>query len=445
MSAGMNRRRFLLAGGAAAAATTAGRQAASAAPLAREQGRNITVNFSKVLTPVDPLGVGWTCSTYKGNGAANMNASAEWKAKLAKLGAGHVRIPLRWNHGDPGSGAGGAQSSGDADKYVKNIRGMGALPFAIYGGDASDNGGLNGSDVAAFVKRYNGSGGAARGGPVRYWIVGNEPDNGGGSGAYLRLLPGVISAMHRADSSVVISAPAAAYWDTGLLQAAAKVDGVGILSYHAYNGGDPAPGGFPNERAYHDNIEILRSWKRGIHYGVEEVNWHFQGGSPAFFEWKNTCFIADAAGQVLTAGGHFTQYSDSNGPLGLLNDGTGQGQPGSFGTPLPAYWGLGIWTGMAGQFKKYSRNMVPVSTTFAGTTLSAFACDNGKVVLVNKDTSTHQVTIGMNGRTSGTYEVWATQRNNPAGPIRKVASGHYSRGEISCTVPAGTAVSIDVS
>jgi hypothetical protein len=100
---------------------------------------------------------------------------------------------------------------------------------------------------------------------------------------------------------------------------------------------------------------------------------------------------------------------------------------------------------MAGQFKKYSRTKVPVSTTFAGTTLSAFACDNGKVVLVNKDTSAHHATIGMDSKKSGTYEVWATQRSNPTGAIRKVAQGQYSRSEISYTVPAGTAVSIDVS
>ena len=31
------------------------------------------------------------------------------------------------------------------------------------------------------------------------------------------------------------------------------------------------------------------------------------------------------------------------------------------------------------------------------------------LVLVNKDTSAHRVTIGMDGKTSGTYEVWATQ------------------------------------
>jgi hypothetical protein len=37
------------------------------------------------------------------------------------------------------------------------------------------------------------------------------------------------------------------------------------------------------------------------------------------------------------------------------------------------------------------------------------------------------------------------QRNNPTGAISKVARDQYSRSEISYTVPAGTAVSIDVS
>lgn len=449
----MYRRRFLTAAGAAVAAVTVGARTAGASAgsgsitdAAASPSPNITVDFTKVLTKVDPLGIGWTCSTYKGGtGAANINASATWKATLAALGAGHVRIPLRWNHGVPGSSAGGAQTSGDADTYIKNIRGMGALPFVIYGGDSSDNGGLNGADAAAFVTHYNGAGGSANGGPVKYWVIGNEPDVSGGTSAYLSALPGIVSAMHGADPSVVISAPAAAWFDTGLLQAAAKIDGVGILSYHAYNGGDAAPGGFPNESAYHADIATLKTYKPGVLYGVEEANWHYVGGAAEFFDWHNTCFIADAAGQVLSAGGHFTQYSDSNGPLGLLNDGGGQGQPGSLGTPLPAYWGLGIWTGMAGQFKKYSAAMVPVTSTLAGTAVSAFACDNGKVVLVNKQAAAQPAVIGLVGRTSGTYEVWASQPGSPTAPIHKVAFGQYSGSQISYTVPAGTAVSIDIS
>ena len=401
------------------------------------------MDFTRKLTLVDPLGIGFTCSTYSGNGQANINRNTMWKQQLRALAPAHVRIPLRWNKGNPGSSAGGAQTSGDADLYVKNINGLGAIPYVIYGGDNSDNGGLNPADAAAFVHHYNDPG-VLSGGPVKYWVVGNEADNGGGSAAYLAALPGIVAAMHNADPSIRISAPAAAYWDTNLLSAAAKVPGVDDLDYHAYNGEDPAPNGFPNEDAYHQHIAVDIPKMFPGSCGVTECNWHFAGGDPAFFDWRNTCFIADAAGQVLSGGGHFTQYSDSNGALGLLNDGNGQGQPGVFGTPLPAYWGVGIWTGMR-QFKTWSGAMCPVTTGFSSTTLSAFACSNGKIVLVNKSANPLSLTIAMNGKTTGTYQVWATNRNSPTSPITMPVNGTYVSGTIDYVIPAGTAVSVDVN
>ena len=61
------------------------------------------------------------------------------------------------------------------------------------------------------------------------------------------------AAMHAADPTVVLSAPEAAYWDPSLLQWAAGQSWIGLLSYHAYNGGDPAPGGraVPSSRTGH--------------------------------------------------------------------------------------------------------------------------------------------------------------------------------------------------
>jgi hypothetical protein len=404
---------------------------------------NVTVDFTKITRPVDPLGVGITLSTYSGGGQATINRSPQWKAMLANLAPGHVRIPLRWNKGNPGSSAGGAQTSGDADAYVQNIKSIGAIPFIVYGGDSTDNG-ISPGDAAAFIHHYNDAGGQ-HGGPVRYWVIGNEP-SGGAGGGYVSALPGIVAAMRAADPLVVLSAPAAAYWDTGLIQAAAKVPGVGILSWHAYNGGDASPGGFPDQSAYGANVAWLRNLKPGLLYGCEEANWHYAGGSPAFFDWRNTCFLADAAGQVLSAGGHFTQYADSNGPLGLMNDGSGQGQPGSFLTTLPAYNGIGIWTGMAGAFKRWGSNMVQASSTYPGTVLGVYASDNGKIVLVNKDTAPHPVTIAMKGKTAGTYTVHASQQNNPTGPfMQAVQPAPYAGGVISWTVPAGTVASVDVS
>jgi hypothetical protein len=411
--------------------------------------QNITVDFTTAVAATSPLGIGYTISTYSGGGSANINLSSTWKNSLAALGATHCRIPLRWNGGNPGSGAGGAQTSGDADTYIANIKAIGAIPFIAFTGDTSDNG-FTAADAGSFVTHYNGSGGQ-NGGPVRYWIVGNEPDNTGGTGPYESILPSVLTAMHGADATVRVFAPAAAYWDTALISAVAP-DAVDGLDYHAYDGSNTDGTGFPTSPQYYSHIKTdLPAYKAGVLYAVTEANWHSgYTGDPNWYTWENTCFIADAAGQVLSAGGSFTQYSDSGGALSLMNDGAGtNNQPGTFGTTFPAYMGLGIWTGMAGQFKGLSANMISATTLFAQGQLSVFGCDNGKIVAVNKEPYSKTLTIGMTlpgGKTSGTYNVWATNYASPLSAITEaVTAAVYTNSTISYVIPAGTAVSIDVS
>jgi hypothetical protein len=197
----------------------------------------------------------------------------------------------------------------------------------------------------------------------------------------------------------------------------------------------------------------MKGYQAGIMYGCEEVNcmWEYSTAnaysSSYFYDWHGSCFIASAAGQCLAAGGHFTQYSDSNGALGLMNDGSGQdSMPGSQGTTFPAYWGVGIWTGMAGQFKGVGAHMVSATSTIAATTLDVFACDNGKIVVVNKSGSSQALTIDLGGKTNGTYNVWATNAATATSPITEVVTGAtYTGSVITYTVPAQTAVSIDVT
>jgi hypothetical protein len=418
-------------------------------------GGNVTVDFRTVSQAVDPLGVGITISTFNGNGGmANMNLSASWKQTLQNLSPGHCRIPLQYAGGNPGSSAAYAQTTGDGKTYVENIVAMGAIPYVILGGDsngANNDNGYTTADASGLVKYFNANGGQ-NGGPVKYWIVGNEPDNSGILSSYVSGLPSILSAMRSAEPSIAIkiSAPAVATWSnaSAIQQVAEQSQPADILSYHAYNGAQ-----FPDQSSYYDNVKTMEGYKSGLMYGCEEVNsyWEYNTGngysSSYFYDWHNTCFIASAAGNVLAAGGHFTQYSDSNGALGLMNDGqTDQGIPGSQGTTLPAYWGVGIWTGMNGQFKRYSSNMVKATNTFAQTSLEVWACDNGKIVVVNKDTSAHDLTINLGGTTTGTYNVWASQANNPTEKIQEVVTNaSYSNSIISYAAPAQTVMSIDVT
>lgn len=414
-------------------------------------GTNVTVDFRTVANgggthvAVDALGVGITLSGYAGSGSANVLKSAAWLQLLKNLAPGSCRIPMAWFGGNPGGAPGGSPQPGTANAYVSAITSMGAVPVVIYAGDSSDNGGLSGTNGGSFVNWFNSTGGGGHAvGPVKYWFIGNEPDNNNNDPGYVSNLPGIISGMHGADSTTVLGGPNAASFNTGLLSSAAGVSGIGSIEYHAYDAGDGS-GGFPQTSQYKSNITTIKGYGgTATMWGCSEFNWNFASAGPQ--NWENTVWMAAVIAETLNAGGHPIMYSDSNGQLGLINDGTGGNQPGSFLTPLPAYWAVGIFTGMNGQFFRYSSTIVPASSTFSDNSITLTAFDNGKIVISNKDNTAHALTIGMGGKVSGTYAIHATQQANPTGPIQQVvAEAAYSGSVINYTIPAGTAVSVDVS
>jgi cellulose 1,4-beta-cellobiosidase len=429
-------------------------------------GSNVTVDFTTNICTIDPLAVGFVASEFGTSQGSNpvpivgSGGNAAWKTALAALAPGHVRCSLAWYGGNPSYGAGGSpgeQGSGGstATALIDAIKSIGALPLVSFNGNTTDNNFVP-ADGGSIVHFFNDDGGQ-NGGPIHYWSIGNEPDNTGGTGPYMSgsgtgSATATLAAMRAADSTINIGIPAAAYWDTALLSWAGEQSNVGTLSYHAYDGGNTDGTGFPTDPQMYQHInKDLPNYKSGINYGVEECNWNpSYSGQTQFYDWHNTCFIADNCGQALSAGGHLTIYADANEALGLMNDGSGgQNQPGSFGTKFPSYWGLGIWTGMNGQFKRWGTHMVSASTTFAQGVLTAFASDSGKIVIVNKDGSnSHPLTISVKlagAVTTGTYVINATQFSNPTGAIQQVASGSFSGSVISYTIPAGTAISVDVT
>jgi hypothetical protein len=416
-------------------------------------GTSVTVDFRTTTKRLDQWSVGSTISTYSGGGSANINLSNSWLTTLKALGPMSWRIPLRYNAGNPGSSAGGAQSSGDAATYVSNIRAMGGTPYVIMGGNSSDNG-FTDSDASGLVHYFNDNNGAVAGGKVARWVIGNEPEDEGGSEVttYISSLPGWISAMKGADSSILVSAPAAAYWGSSSISSAAGVSGVDILSYHAYDGGDIDGTGFPQTSQYYNNVISMQGMKSGIKYGVEEFNWHYDYNSLSdFYSWRNCCFTASVIGNVLSAGGHANHYSDSNGALGLLNDGSGaSSQPGSFLTPLPGYWGIGMWTGMNGQFRRFGNNLVSTNWTSQPNSggvplVECYACDNYKILLINKDTNPYAINLGFGGVSGGNYAVWQTNQSAPTSAPTRVSLGTFSTSTISVTLPAGTVSSLELS
>jgi hypothetical protein len=412
----------------------------------------VTVDFRTATFPLDQWSIGSTISTYSGSGTANINLSSAWRAALAALGPLAWRIPIRWAGGSPGSAAGGANTAGDAVTYINNIRSIGGTPYIAIGGTGSDNG-FTAIEAGNLVGYFNADGGARAGGKIERWIIGNEPQNAGPAAidSYITDLPARIAAMKAADPQILVSAPAAAYWDPATITRAAAVSGVDILSYHAYDGANLDSSGFPETRHYRQHILDLRTMRPGLRYGLEEFNWHsFYGPDPDFYTWRNACFTASVIGQTLSAGGHAYQYSDSNGPLGLLNDGGGQGQPGALLTRLPAYWALGMWTGLNGQFRRYGTNMVGCTWTAqpavgAVPVLDCFPTDNGKIVLVNKDTADYPITVGLGGVTGATYVVWATNPDAPTAAPTQTGTGAVTAGKLTLTVPGRTVLSVEIT
>lgn len=416
-----------------------------------------TVNFTNVVQAVDPLGAGFVCSEFSG---VPLATSSSFKATCAALAPGHVRCSVAWLGGSPGYGAGGSGNKpGTAVGLINAITSIGALPLVSVNGGSSDNG-FSSSDGGNLVSYLNASGRLA-GGPVKYWSIGNEPDNTGGVGNYESLAPptanSMLSAAAALNQQIVIGAPAAAYWDTGLLQWAAGQSWCGSLSYHAYDandspGSDNGGGGYSNTSEYYKQTGILRSYANpygaGRLYGVEEFGWNSSAGTSSGPNntYQGTIWYGDAMGQLLSSGAHGTVYADQNAGLGIIDDGS-QGH--SQGTPRPPYFGIGIWTGMNGQFKRYSSNFVSASSSYPATDLSIYACDNGKIVVFNKDATANSLVISMtlaNGVTSGTYVVSSTGGiGTPFAAIVTSAVQSFSGSQISITIPGGTAVSIDVS
>jgi hypothetical protein len=420
-------------------------------------GTSLVVDFRTNTLPLDSTSVGSTISTYDGGGQANIIKSATWKSNLQALGPLAWRIPIRYNNGNPGSSAGGAQSSGDAQTYIQSVKDIGGEPVVVVGGNNSDND-FTAAEASGLVHYFNDNGGQ-HGGPVKQWVIGNEYTNGGNDPVgYQSKLNGWAAAMKAADSTIKLSAPALPdmkFADAGIGQAvASSAQYLDYLSYHAYQGASAGLGATGDYKTYaqqyHDKYATTQNFgaRAGqIQSSLEEFNWSpFYSGNAEFYNWTNTVFNASVIGQSLSGGARAFHYSDSNGPLGLMNDGSGQnGQVGNLYTRFPAYWGVGMWTGMNGTFRRFGNNLVATTSSVAN--VEVYATDNGKIIAINKDGNADKpVTIGLGGRNAnGTYTIWQTSKNAPLNNPSKVTdNANYTGATITVTLPAGTVSSIEL-
>ncbi len=394
---------------------------------------NTSVNFTVPTTTLPSYAFSSTISTYGIGG--NIVGNATQRNNLKSLGLGLYRIPLQWNGGNIVSAAGGGPKEISGDIWVTNIKALGGIPMIVLGGSADNN--FTPTDGANMVRHFTGNN------KVTYWVIGNEPGNGGMSiETYCTLFNQTVDAMKAVDPTIKVAGPAWAFYDANTLQKFLQCAGnkVDIIDYHHYGmGGDALDNAtaLSQTQQWEDEVRPVRQQitaavparANQIEIHVGEYNWSWRtadgyagwNGDDRFYQSVATVWGASVAGHIAKAGGRGFQYADQNGALGITfektEDATHFGK--AVADPMPIYHGLRMFSG-GDLFRKFGAQFVEATTTLPQ--VEIFASTNDKnIVLINKNPTTPQTaSIQLTGFTSGTVEIWQTNNDAPfAAPTKK--------------------------
>ncbi|MCL2661340.1 MAG: hypothetical protein FWD64_12610, partial [Acidobacteriaceae bacterium] len=178
---------------------------------------NATVDFTHLLSPLDPYTFGIDVTGYPGSGPNITNDTIQ--QQMMQGMAAMMRMDLKYTTpGDPTSplkcGGSGCNTSIAGDDWITSIMAIGAEPVVLVGGISAAT---YLTDAANLVKHFNiGSDGVTPDPTlpnyVKYWIIGNENDlgvNGGYSGSsYGAIFNQAYLAMKEVDPNIKIGGPA---------------------------------------------------------------------------------------------------------------------------------------------------------------------------------------------------------------------------------------------
>jgi hypothetical protein len=258
---------------------------------------------------------------------------------------------------------------------------------------------------------------------VRYWIVGNEPDQEGVSAAtYSANFNGIYDAMKAVDPTIKIGGGATAWYDAPFLQTFLQQSGsrVDFVDFHGYAQEGKVPGDYATlfqlAAGYGNDVNNLRSLIQqnvpdrasqiGIEVGEWELNW---GGIAQDNTNFHTVWTASVLGHILSSGGQSLFYADKGNAIyeyqHTFTDSSGHAVKINADDTSPAYHGIGMFTG-EGLFRGFGDTVVSASTALPN--VEVYASDNPKnIVVINKDPSiTQTATVSLNGVTSGVADVW---------------------------------------
>jgi hypothetical protein len=389
----------------------------------------MTIDFTSPMRIRDPLTIGMDVSGY---GYPNVFANDQVEhQQLKTLGITYMRMDLTYSTpGDPTSkivcGGSGCDTRWTGDQWVQAIKAIGAQPLLIVPSRAVD--------AANMVKHFN----KETGNDVRYWVVGNEPEQAGISAAtYSTNFNRDYDAMKAIDPTISIGGGATAWYDAPFLQTFLQQSGsrVDFVDFHGYGQEGNVPGDYTTlfqiAAGYEKNINNLRSLiqhivpARASHIGIEVGEWELNWGGTAQNNTNfHTVWAASVLGHILSSGGWSLFFADKGNAIyshqHTVVDPHGHVVIIHAGDTTPAYHGIGMFTG-EGLFRGFGDTIVSTHTTLPN--VEVYVSDNPKnIVVLNKDPSiTRTATVHLKGVTSGTIDVWRKDESVlfPNPPIKR--------------------------
>ena len=417
----------------------------------------VNVDFGKAVAPIDPTDIGATVSGY---GTENVSSSDEQQGLLRSLGLKLLRIELKFaTAGDPSGGVTcnslGCVTSVRGEKWLAGIKAVGAEPMLVVNIDPEHPIETDAKDAVSLAKFA-----ADQGVPIKWFIVGNEPDLGGnqkkmGVNEYVKRFNAVADALHAAYPDAKVGGPALAgasdgYVEPFLQGSGAKLDFFDLHHYGDCAGQNPSDADVLADVSFYKNeidrvrkkvADLLpdRAGKIPIQYG--EFNMQCDRSKPRSYEHVATVWGAAALGTILASDARAVQFSDLNQGLGLVAEedkgGIQQGEP------LPIYHGIGMFTG-EGKFRRFGSTLV--DATSSNGAVRVFASTEAKnVVVVNTSTDAAELNLSAKGLAADetNADLWQTTKEEPAPHL--VGSLAIEGGKGSVAVPGRSVTTLVIA
>ncbi len=382
------------------------------------------------------------------------------QALLKKLGVGYSRLALTLAEpSDPASrvtcAAGGCDTAIDPLAWVAMMESVGETPVV----EIPET--LSPAAAAAIVTHLNGTGGASR--PVRYWVIGNEPNAGGESAAtYDARFNQLQPAMKKADAQIEIGGPATYGFDQSFLQQFLQDCGsrADFVDFHFYQ----APGHQSTAQllaelpAMSRDLATLHTMIKatvpGRDIAIHVGEWNFSADPATLAQYAFTGFAsaldADLLGRILAAGADGLAWGSKNSTLSLLYGAVYPGDtskaPAGYtsDTPMPLYEAIGMFTGQ-GLFPRFGTTIARATSVRPG--VDVFASANpDEIVLVNTNAKSERVTVRVDSSNPQSAVVWQLHQTKPvAGPPVRKGSATSEAGNFKIFLPGESVTTMVMS